>query len=135
MRTNSFRLLLLVFLPFMPILALTGLHHRLVRTVRDSGIPGRGRTDGLIVVVKPGIPWEESTIAHEYVHVRQAWMLFLVGHYLLKYIPAYQKWCETQAYAESVKHGRSLDDASAALMQYGYRTQADAEQALIKINP
>lgn len=66
-----------------------------------------------IAVRNPAAPhvWK-----HEWVHIYQAWQLLFVGHWLMKKLSRdYRINCEAAAYAVSVHHGETIDNAAWAL--------------------
>jgi hypothetical protein len=122
--------LLILLAPIAPVLALLGVHRKLVPVFYKSGLKVRGNANGIRILVANGIHWQQSTVEHEYEHIRQAWMAFLFGYWFFGWIKPYNRWRETKAYAVSVKHGLPIENAANSLQPYGYPTVADARRAI-----
>lgn len=104
-------LVLLALLSVGPICALTGLYRKIIPVHYVDHMPGSitGTSNGLRITVLRGAAWMPATIEHEYEHVRQDWMLSIVGHRILNRFRWYKLWAEARAYAVSAKHGRPLE--------------------------
>lgn len=86
------------------------------------------------IVINNRIDHKESSLWHEWTHVGRAWKFGIFPHALLaRFSKKYVRFCETEAYAASVKHGRPMIEAATVLQTYGYSTVAEAQRAIEKL--
>ena len=114
----------------------------------DSAVPPTwrlaGTQRGFIVSLRPEYRGDEGLLAHELVHIGQAWRLLMIGHALLYlFNRRYKLWAEVQAYREQMRHpdrkGNYMDLDSAVRRlrspRYGFDlTEVQARAALLRID-
>ena len=101
-------------------------HRKLVKVRRQDlsalGIWGKANPWRIILHNDLSPAAERSVSAHEWQHVCDYWLCGLYGFAIWKLIRkrAATLWIESRAYAESVNHGRNLEDAARVLAGQHY---------------
>ena len=73
----------------------------------NFGVPkwAAGCARGPLIFIRPQYKGDAGLVAHEQVHVRQAFIgLFIVHAWLYLLSDRYKLWCEVAAYKEQAKH-------------------------------